>query len=123
MPGLIKQPSLIEAAGNKPKRIEEYFGRINTADSHVSVARMKSPEGWTEPGQTPGFEEMTLVLNGRLKVEFEGGEMEVRAGQAVVTKPGEWVRYSTPFTGGAEYISVCLPAFSPETVRRDEQSG
>ncbi len=123
MPGLIKQPSVIEAAGNKPKRIEEYFGRINTADSHVSVARMKSPEGWTEPGQTPGFEEMTLVLNGRLKVEFEGGEMDVRAGQAVVTKPGEWVRYSTPFTGGAEYISVCLPAFSPETVRRDEQSG
>ncbi len=123
MPGLIKQPSVIGAAGNKPKRIEEYFGRINTADSHVSVARMKSPEGWTEPGQTPGFEEMTLVLNGRLKVEFEGGEMDVCAGQAVVTKPGEWVRYSTPFTGGAEYISVCLPAFSPETVRRDEQSG
>jgi quercetin dioxygenase-like cupin family protein len=119
MPRLIEAPSVIEAAGNKPKRIEEYAGRVNSGHAEVSVARMRSPEGWVEPGQRPDFEEITVVLAGMLRVEHEGGALEVRAGQAVVTAPGEWVRYSTPEPGGAEYVAVCLPAFSPGTVHRD----
>ena len=119
MPRLIEQPSVIQAAGNKPKRIEEYAGRVNSAHGHVSVARMQSPGGWQEPGQRPEFEEITVVLRGTLRVEHDGGVLDVAAGQAVVTAPGEWVRYSTPFDGGAEYIAVCVPAFSMETVHRD----
>jgi mannose-6-phosphate isomerase-like protein (cupin superfamily) len=119
MPRLIPSPSVIQAAGNKPKRIEEYAGRVNSGHGTVSVARMQSPEGWQEPGQRPGFEEITVVLRGTLRVDYEGGSMDVAAGQAVVTAPGEWVRYSTPGAGGAEYIAVCVPAFSPDTVNRD----
>ena len=119
MPTLIGSPTIIEAAGNIPKRIEEYAGRVNSGHGAVSVARMVSPQGWEEPGQRPDFEEITLVLRGLLKVEHEGGTLEVRAGQAVVTRPGEWVRYASPDPGGAEYIAVCLPAFSPATVHRD----
>lgn len=118
MPKLIPSPTIIQAAGNKPKRIEEFVGRVNSAEETVSIAKMTSPAGWVEPGQTPEFAEFTLVLSGMLKVEFEGGIIDVHAGQAVVTLPGEWVRYSTP--GGAEYVAVCLPAFSPGTVHRDE---
>jgi mannose-6-phosphate isomerase-like protein (cupin superfamily) len=119
MPTLIASPTIIEAAGNIPKRIEEYAGRVNSGHGAVSVARMVSPQGWTEPGQRPEFEEITVVLRGLLTVEHEGGALEVRTGQAVVTRPGEWVRYSSPEPGGAEYIAVCLPAFSPGTVHRD----
>jgi mannose-6-phosphate isomerase-like protein (cupin superfamily) len=119
MPTLIADPTIVEAAGNKPKRIEEYVGRVNSGHSAVSVARMKSPQGWVEPGQRPEFEEVTVVLHGMLRVEHEGGSLDVRAGQAIITRPGEWVRYSTPELGGAEYIAVCLPAFSPSTVNRD----
>jgi mannose-6-phosphate isomerase-like protein (cupin superfamily) len=119
MPRLIAAPTIIEAAGNKAKRIEEYAGRVNSAHSAVSVARMVSPGGWREPGQRPDFEEVTVVLRGRVHVEYQGGTLDVRAGQAVVTLPGEWVRYSTPDEGGAEYLAVCLPAFSPDTVHRD----
>jgi mannose-6-phosphate isomerase-like protein (cupin superfamily) len=119
MPRLIDAPAVVQAAGNKPKRIEEYAGRVNSGHAGVSVARMRSPEGWREPGQRPDFEEITVVLNGTVRVEYEGGSMDVAAGQAVVTSPGEWIRYSTPHAGGAEYIAVCLPAFSPETVHRD----
>lgn len=119
MPQLISAPSVIQAAGTKPKRIEEYAGRVNSGHDRVSVARMQSPEGWEEPGQRPEFEEITVVLRGRLRVEHEEGSLEVSAGQAVVTAPGEWVRYSTPFPGGAEYVAVCIPAFSPDTVHRD----
>lgn len=118
MPRLIAQPSVVQSAGNKPKRIEEYAGRVNSGHDAVSVARMKSPAGWEEPGQRPDFEEITVVLSGTLRVEHPGGAMDVNAGQAVVTSPGEWVRYSTP--NGAEYVAVCLPAFSPQTVHRDE---
>lgn len=121
MPQLIGAPTIIEAAGNKPKRIEEYAGRVNSGHERVSIARMKSPGGWQEPGQRPDFEEITVVLAGMLRVEFEGGSLEVRAGQSVVTSPGEWVRYSTPQPEGAEYIAVCLPAFSPDTVHRDAE--
>lgn len=120
MPRLISSPSIIEAAGNKPKRIEEFVGRVNTGHAAVSVARMVSPGGWVEPGQRPEFEEVTVVLKGMLRVESETGVMDVRPGQAVVTIPGEWVRYSTPEPEGAEYIAVCLPAFSPESVHRDQ---
>ena len=120
MPRLINAPSVIEAAGNKPKRIEEYAGRVNSGHADVSVARMQSPEGWQEPGQRPDFEEITVVLKGTLRVEFEGGSTDVVAGQAVVTSPGEWIRYSTPHEG-AEYIAVCLPAFSMDTVHRDPE--
>ena len=120
MPELIEQPSVIEAAGNKPKRIEEYAGRVNSGHESVSVARMVSPGGWVEPGQRPEFEELTVVLRGSLQVDYEGGTMTVGAGQAVVTRPGEWIRYSSPEEGGAEYVAVCLPAFSPDTVHRDE---
>lgn len=119
MPELIAGPSIIEAAGTKPKRIEEYAGRVNSAHHAVSVARMVSPSGWEEPGQRPEFEEITIVLKGALRVEHEGGILDVAAGQAVVTRPGEWVRYSTPGPDGAEYIAVCVPAFSPATVHRD----
>jgi mannose-6-phosphate isomerase-like protein (cupin superfamily) len=119
MPTLIPAPAVIRAAGNKPKRIEEYAGRVNSGHGAVSVARMVSPEGWVEPGQRPEFEEITVVLRGRLHVEHEGGSLDVSAGQAVVTRPGEWVRYSTPDSGGAEYVAVCVPAFSSETVHRD----
>jgi len=120
MPQLISRPIIVEAAGNKPKIIEEFVGRPSTRTADVSVARMKSPSGWAEPGQRPEFRELTVVLEGSLRVEFEGGALEVRAGQAVVTEPGEWVRYSTPGIDGAEYIAVCLPAFSPDMVHRDE---
>ncbi|MEO6446380.1 MAG: cupin [Gemmatimonadaceae bacterium] len=119
MPTLIEAPSIITAAGNKPKRIEEYAGRVNSGHSTLSVARMISPGGWQEPGQRPEFEEVTVVLRGVLRVESETGTLEVRAGQAIVTAPGEWVRYSTPEADGAEYIAVCLPAFSPDAVHRD----
>lgn len=120
MPRLIDTPTVIAAAGNKPKRIEEYVGRVNTGDDAVSVARMVSPGGWIEPGQRPNFRELTVVLRGALRVEHDGGAIEVMAGQAVITEPGEWVKYSTPGDEGAEYIAVCLPAFSPDTVHRDE---
>jgi len=120
MPTLIPKPTVINAAGNKPKRIEEFAGRVNSGHANVSVAHMVSPEGWFEPGQRPEFEEVTLVLRGVLRVEHAGGSMEVKAGQGVVTAPGEWVRYSTPGPDGAEYVAVCLPAFSPATVHRDE---
>jgi mannose-6-phosphate isomerase-like protein (cupin superfamily) len=119
MPRLIAQPTIIQAAGNKPKRIEEYAGRVNSGHAGVSVARMVSPQGWEEPGQRPDFEEITVVLKGLLRVEHEGGSLDVRAGQAVVASPGEWVRYSSPEPGGAEYVAICLPAFSPATVHRD----
>ena len=122
MPRLIQAPSVIHAAGNKPKRIEEYAGRVNSGHADVSVARMKSPEGWREPGQRPEFEEITVVLQGTVRVEHEGGVLDVSAGQAVITAPGEWIRYSTPHEGGAEYIAVCLPAFSPSTVHRDDSN-
>ena len=120
MPTLIKDPSIVQAVGTKPKRIEEYVGRVNSGHSAVSVARMVSPEGWQEPGQQPEFEEITLVLKGLLRVEHSGGMLNVRAGQAVVAHPGEWVRYSTPEAGGAEYVAICIPAFSTETVHRTE---
>lgn len=120
MPRLIAEPAVIEAAGNKPKRIEEYAGRVSSGHENVSIARMRSPEGWREPGQRPEFEELTVVLAGMLRVESRNGVLDVRAGQGVITHPGEWVRYSTPQPGGAEYVAVCLPAFSPDTVNRDE---
>jgi mannose-6-phosphate isomerase-like protein (cupin superfamily) len=119
MPRLIAAPTVVAAAGTKPKRIEEFAGRVNSGHDGVSVARMRSPEGWLEPGQRPEFEEITVVLQGLVRVDHETGTIDVRAGQAVVTAPGEWVRYSTPEPGGAEYIAVCLPAFSPDTVHRD----
>jgi mannose-6-phosphate isomerase-like protein (cupin superfamily) len=120
MPRLIERPTVVDATGNRPKQIQEFAGRVNSEHSAVSVARMVSPGGWQEPGQRPDFEEITVVLRGMLRVEHEGGTVDVRAGQAVVTSPGEWVRYSTPEQDGAEYIAVCLPAFSPSTVHRDE---
>ncbi|MBQ90857.1 MAG: cupin [Acidimicrobiaceae bacterium] len=120
MPRLIEQPTVIEAAGNLPKRIEEYAGRVNSGHAGVSVARMVSPSGWIEPGQRPEFEEITVVLRGMLRVEHEQGSLDVRAGQAVVATPGEWIRYSSPEPEGAEYLAVCLPAFSPSTVHRDD---
>ena len=119
MPKLIEQPMRVEAAGSKPKLIDEYIGRSNSAESRVSVAHMHSPSGWIEPGQRPEFDEFTVVLKGTLRVQHEKGSFDVRAGQAVVANRGEWVRYSTPLPEGAEYIAVCLPAFSMETVKRD----
>jgi mannose-6-phosphate isomerase-like protein (cupin superfamily) len=119
MPTLIDKPTVIEAAGNQPKQIEEYAGRVNSGHTAVSIARMVSPQGWVEPGQRPEFEEITIVLRGMLRVDYEDGALEVRAGQGVVCRPGEWVRYSSPEPGGAEYVAVCLPAFSPDTVHRD----
>jgi quercetin dioxygenase-like cupin family protein len=119
MPDLIESPARVEAAGNLPKVIEEFVGRVNSATPSVSIARMTSPSGWEEPGQTPEFDEYTVVLKGLLVVEHAGGRTEVRAGQAVHTAPGEWVRYSSPSPEGAEYVAVCLPAFSPDAVHRD----
>ena len=120
MPRLIAAPAVVAAAGTKPKKIEEFAGRVNSGHADVSIARMTSPSGWLEPGQRPAFEEITVVLRGMVRVEHEAGVLEVQAGQAVVTSAGEWVRYSTPGPEGAEYIAVCLPAFSPATVHRDE---
>jgi mannose-6-phosphate isomerase-like protein (cupin superfamily) len=120
MPRLIEKPTVVQAAGNKPKQIQEFVGRVNSGHDAVSVARMVSPGGWVEPGQRPDFDEMTVVLKGMVRVEYDGGVIDVRAGQAVVTTAGEWIRYSSPEADGAEYIAVCLPAFSPATVHRDE---
>ena len=117
MPRLIEKPTTVQAAGNKPKRIEEFVGRVNSGEGGVSIARMKSPAGWVEPGQTPEFTEYTWVVSGVLRVEHRHGVMGVRSGQAVMSAPGEWVRYSTP--EGADYVAVCIPAFSPQTVHRD----
>ena len=119
MATLIENPTVVPAAGSKPKIIREYVGRVNSRTEAASVARMTSPEGWAEPGQTPRFDEFTLVLAGTLRVETERGTLEVRAGQAVIAPKGEWVRYSSPHPGGAEYVAVCVPAFSPDAVRRD----
>jgi quercetin dioxygenase-like cupin family protein len=116
----IDEPRIIKAAGNKPKIIEEFIGRVASDTSAVSVARMRSPSGWVEPGQTPEFDEYTVVLRGMLRVSTRDGDIEVRAGQAVICPRGEWVRYSTPEADGAEYVAVCLPAFSMDTVHRDE---
>ncbi|MBZ5572285.1 MAG: cupin [Acidobacteriia bacterium] len=121
MPTLVPQPTRITAAGNKPKLIDEYIGRVNTKSGGVSVAHMRSPQGWEEPGQTPEFDEFTVVLKGQLRVYHHGGYLDVSAGQAVVAHRGEWIRYSTPAAGGAEYIAVCLPAFAMDTVHRDER--
>lgn len=119
MPTLVEHPTRIEAAGNKPKIIDEHVGRVNTGTEALSIAHMRSPGGWVEPGQRPEFDEYTLVIRGTLRVEYEGGALDVRAGQTVITRGGEWVRYSTPGDEGAEYVAVCLPAFSPATVHRD----
>ncbi len=119
MPTLIRKPTQITAAGTKPKIIEEFVGRVNSGDDRLSIARMRSPSGWAEPGQTPEFDEFTVVLKGMLRVTHKGGVIDVNAGQAVLTRGGEWVQYSTPNDEGAEYIAVCLPAFSPGTVHRD----
>jgi mannose-6-phosphate isomerase-like protein (cupin superfamily) len=118
-PRLIPAPTVIEAAGNKPKLIEEFFGRVNSSTTDLSIARMTSPGGWVEPGQTPEFDEYTIVLKGLLRVTTREGDLDVHAGQAVLTPKGCWVRYSTPEPDGAEYLAVCHPAFSPETVKRD----
>jgi mannose-6-phosphate isomerase-like protein (cupin superfamily) len=120
MATLIAKPTIVQAAGNKPKIIEEYIGRVNSKTSALSVARMKSPSGWLEPGQTPEFDEYTLVLRGTLRVATKSGSMDVNAGQAVIVPKGEWVQYSTPGGDGAEYVAICLPAFSPDTVHREE---
>ncbi len=122
MPTFIPNPTRIQAAGTKPKLIDEFVGRVNSRTPAVSVAHMRSPEGWSEPGQTPEFDEFTIVLKGNLRVKHQSGELEVSAGQAVIAHRGEWVQYSTPHAGGAEYIAVCVPAFSPETVHREETS-
>ncbi|HXS96539.1 MAG TPA: hypothetical protein VN736_18175 [Candidatus Limnocylindrales bacterium] len=120
MPILIAAPTRVEAAGNKPKLIDEYIGRVNSRHEAVSIAHMRSPGGWQEPAQTPEFDEYTIVMRGTLRVEHSGGSLEVHAGQAVIAHAGEWIRYSTPDPDGAEYIAVCLPAFSMETVHRAE---
>lgn len=119
MPTHIPGPSRVEAAGTKPKIIEEYVGRVNSDNSQVSVAHMRSPRGWTEPGQRPEFEEFTVVLRGMLRVTHEAGELDVKAGEAVIAHRGEWVQYSSPNAEGAEYIAVCMPAFAPEIAHRD----
>jgi mannose-6-phosphate isomerase-like protein (cupin superfamily) len=119
MPTLIASPSIIKAAGNKPKLIAEHIGRVNSGTTDVSIARMQSPAGWVEPGQRPEFDEYTLVLKGMLRVEYEGGHMDVRPGQVIAVKAGEWVRYGSPETEGAEYVAICLPAFAPDLVHRD----
>jgi quercetin dioxygenase-like cupin family protein len=120
MPRLIAAPTVVPAAGQPPKVIEEYVGRVNSGSDAVSIARMTSPEGWIEPGQRPEFDEYTLVLRGTLRVRTESGELDVAAGQAVIVEAGEWVQYGTPLPGGAQYVAICLPAFSIETVHRDE---
>jgi mannose-6-phosphate isomerase-like protein (cupin superfamily) len=119
MPKLISNPPRIRAAGNKPKLIDEFVGRANSDESRLSVAHMRSPSGWIESGQAPEFDEFTIVLRGMLRITYRGGAMDVRPGQAVIAERGEWVQYSTPEADGAEYIAICLPAFSPETVHRD----
>lgn len=119
MAKLLESPSVVKAAGNKPKIIEEFIGMVNSSNTDISIAKMKSPAGWEEPGQTPEFTEYTLVLKGMLKVETKEKVFEVFAGQTVITYPGEWVRYSTPNPEGAEYVAICIPAFSPGTVHRD----
>jgi mannose-6-phosphate isomerase-like protein (cupin superfamily) len=120
MPTLIVRPTRVEAAGNKPKLIDEYIGRVNSANEEVSIAHMRSPGGWQEPGQAPEFDEFTVVIRGLLRVEHRDGHLDVRAGQAVIAHRGEWIRYSTPDPEGAEYIAVCVPAFSPGSVHRDQ---
>jgi mannose-6-phosphate isomerase-like protein (cupin superfamily) len=120
MPTLISQPTRIQAAGTKPKLIDEYIGRVNSKTSAASIAHMRSPQGWLEPGQTPEFDEFTVVLKGMSVITYKNGTLEVKAGQAVMAHAGEWVQYSTPGVEGAEYIAVCLPAFSMDTVHRDE---
>lgn len=119
MPTLISQPTQITAAGNKPKVIREYIGRVNSKTDAVSVAHMTSPSGWVEPGQTPQFDEYTVVLKGMLRVDHANGTIDVHSGQAIIAHAGEWVRYSTPEPDGADYVAICLPAFSMETVHRD----
>lgn len=121
MARLIEKPTIVQAAGNKPKVIEEFIGRVNSGTDGISIARMKSPGGWIEPGQTPEFDEYTIVLRGTLRVTTKSGALDVQAGQAVITPAGEWVKYSTPGDEGAEYVAVCLPAFSPSTVHRDDE--
>lgn len=123
MPDLIENPTIVAAAGNLPKRIAEYVGRVNSATEAVSIAHMQSPERWSEPGQTPEFDEYTTVLRGLLRVQTRSGSVDVKAGQAIIVHRGEWVRYSSPEPGGAEYIAVCIPAFSPELVHRDSWLG
>ena len=120
MPVKIEKPTIIEAAGNKPKIIEEFIGRVNSGTKDLSVAKMKSPGGWIEPGQTPEFDEYTVVLKGMLRVTTKENVFDILPGQAIITSKGEWIQYSTPGEEGAEYIAVCLPAFSPDTVNRDE---
>jgi mannose-6-phosphate isomerase-like protein (cupin superfamily) len=120
MPILINKPTIIEAAGNKPKIIEEFFGRVNSKTSKISIAKMTSPQDWVEPGQRPEFDEYTVVLKGTLRVKTEKEIIDVKAGSAILTKKGEWIQYSTPYEGSVEYVAVCLPAFSLETVNRDE---
>ena len=122
MPTLIPSPAVVQAVGNKPKIIEEYIGRVNTGTNDVSIARMRSPGGWVEPGQTPEFDEFTLVLRGVLRVVTKSGLMDISAGQAIMVVKGEWVQYSSPEPDGAEYVAVCLPAFSPDLVHRDKDS-
>lgn len=117
----VNKPTKIEAAGNKPKIIEEFFGRVNSGTSEVSIAKMISPEGWVEPGQTPEFDEYTVVIKGSLRVKSQSGEFDIKAGEAVMAEKGKWVQYSSPYKGGAEYIAVCLPAFAPDIVHRDEE--
>jgi len=119
MATLVEKPTIVQAAGNKPKVIEEFIGRVNSKTDDVSVARMRSPSGWVEPGQTPEFDEYTVVLRGMLRVTTRSGAIDVKAGQAVITTGGEWVQYATPGSEGAEYIAICLPAFSPASVHRD----
>jgi ethanolamine utilization protein EutQ (cupin superfamily) len=121
MPMLIASPTRIQAAGTKPKQIDEFVGRVNTGTENLSVAHMRSPSGWVEPGQIPEFDEYTLVIRGALQVEHKDGVLTVRTGQAVLTHAGEWIRYSTPDPDGAEYIAICLPAFAPATVHRDPE--
>jgi mannose-6-phosphate isomerase-like protein (cupin superfamily) len=120
MATLIERPAIVEAAGIPPKRIEEFFGRVNSSTESISVARMASPSGWQEPGQTPEFDEYTVVFKGTLHVRLRNSHFDVEAGQAILVRKGEWVQYSTPCAEGAEYVAICLPAFSPETVHRDE---
>ncbi|MEO7296945.1 MAG: cupin [Verrucomicrobiota bacterium] len=120
MPKLIEKPTRIEAVGNKPKIIEEFIGRVNSRNAQLSVARMRSPTGWVEPGQTPEFDEYTIVLSGSLRVESRQGILDVAAGHAIISHAGEWIRYSSPHSDGAEYMAICLPGFSPQTVHRDE---
>ena len=120
---LIASPTRIEAAGTKPKKIDEFVGRVNTGTENLSIAHMRSPSGWVEPGQTPEFDEYTVVIKGAIQVEHKDGILTVEAGQAVLTRAGEWIRYSTPGPDGAEYIAICLPAFSPGTVHRDADNG